>query len=613
MNQIKTKRILFLDPTLKKVDPNPTSHGSQQLRAFIFGKYFPKYLKNFDLQTKNGSIEAKVKRTKIFRNCQGSRSPPSSRTPKLRILLGNKAKLIKNLSGDSKSLLQLTEKIKLFANLRSVQLSLNLPSRFSRFDDPYKIEKRHLRKALTTIKRFKNVKSLELNQLSNNSAHLIQTINASSVVLSSLKTLVISPGGAGDGYGSVLGFLKDSKNLLKYVTSLHLPVLRSPLHLESFHSLKNSCPNLTSLSFELSCYEIFYNSRKADRYSVECFPVGINYLSALNTFHNLKSLELHIADTFTFLNDFIPPPSLQSLLLNFKESLTKEVLTRIDQTFNNQNKNQALEFFETNQTLVNFYSNFEHLHNLQALEMLCSSHVRSEEYQYCIYLSQGILQSLPSPKLKRLHFAEGGFHWGLNPLSKSPLEDQCLLEPLQSCHTFRQTLQTLEIGHSGVILSNFNFLSFIKSFPNLSAFIFTGTFDRNDDSNNEIGLFLEEVMASGTSLVLIKLNTFVHMTGQSLFSLLRQLGQLEKPKNLKIKLQIKFYDETNLNVLEATRFEHFRRVLLDNQQEYSKLKGVDLNVFMNPVNHEKEFLKAYGEKFDNFKILPPSHNFRDFD
>lgn len=122
MNQIETKRILFLDPTLSKVDPN----SPRQLRTHFFRKYFPKYLRDFDLRTKINSVKAKVRRAKIFRNYKDLTTPPCYKPLELRLLMQNKIKFIKSLGGNAQYPIDLMDKIQLFTNLRSIQVSRSL-------------------------------------------------------------------------------------------------------------------------------------------------------------------------------------------------------------------------------------------------------------------------------------------------------------------------------------------------------------------------------------------------------------------------------------------------------------------------------------------------------
>ena len=89
------------------------------LKTPLFMKYFPKYLKKFNLISKNGSVKSKVKRMKVIRYFT---APDLKTSPEWRLLLSNKMKFFKILSRHTQSPTQFIEKIKLFTQLKSIQI-----------------------------------------------------------------------------------------------------------------------------------------------------------------------------------------------------------------------------------------------------------------------------------------------------------------------------------------------------------------------------------------------------------------------------------------------------------------------------------------------------------
>ena len=588
------KRNLYFDPSSINPSPLMNHYRFHKLKTALFTKYFPKYLGSFELSSKPASIRSKVKRTKVIRNFTARVFENSS---EWRLLLANKMKCLKNLSNNGQPPIQFIEKIKLFTQLTSIQISFHerLPLSFRQKS----MKVYHLAKIWKKIQRLRNIKSLKIIQLANAGASLIQELDSASRLLSSLKTFEIStPKFAKNTTGQLLDTIKNTRSLLKYVTTLQLVTLESPSHFKDFQSLQNLCPNLASLCFEISCKDIFYNPLREKQFSLQRLPVEINFLETLKTFHNLKILNLHIADTFTFLNDFAVPPLIQNLTLNLEECLTKEILLRIDDTFTDA---QALQFFGENQTMIKFYNNFRSLKTLETFRMLFSQDCHSEDYQRQNYLLQNILQTIPS--LKTLAFVDGFRYSGLNHGVWHPVRDLYFPQLLGSCHHFSQTLQTLEVGHEKITFSNFDLSPSRSTFTNLETIKFTGKFDNLDVG---ISSFLEEIISLGDSISTIKLNTFVNRTTGSLLSALQQLNQVKRPPNLRVELQLKLLDSKGL---EQPEFD--LQDLIKELPENLKLQGVSLSILMSENYPEpvKEALAAYGEKFDNFNLRFGSNSF----
>ena len=581
------KALLYFDPTLTS-GPKYSSMGStgfSKVRPALLRNYSPKYLRNFPFLPKQGSTQAKLKRTKIIRKFSAH---PLDRGPEWRPIIANKIKTVKTLIGSSQFTNQFVQKTKFLSYLASIHMLLPYDPR------PYigsPKEEFCLIQTCHNMKRLKHLKNFEFSRLSRSIKGFIQELNASPRLLKSLKNLILSCEWKGAQDVEMMNIMKDNKNLLRYMTSLKLATLNSPSHYKAFQAFTNSCPNLQTLSFQFCCRDIIYNPLKADRYSGKCFPVEINYLDAIKTFQNLRSLDLHIADTFTFLSDFALPPLVENLLLNFGECLSIEILSCF------LPNNKGPQAFEENKILMRFYENFQHLHNLKLLRMYFSSDIGPEEYESQHYLSQGILKRIPT--LKKLTFIGAHRCCGLNKAYRSLISDLYLPQFFQSFHHLSQTLETLNIGHEKIIFSSFDLSSSKHKFAKLSTLTVTG---RLENSDVNILLFLEQILSLGSSIKNIKLNTFIDNKIQSLLSLLQQLNKLSRPENLQLDLQIKFSENKSLEGL-GPGFEDVMKKLQDEEEYPIRLHGVSLNLFTKDTSSDTKFLESYGKVFDSFNLL----------
>jgi len=575
MNQNNPKKNLYFDPHLTA--PPEASILNSHKPALYFQKYFPKYLRNFSLRANSYSVKSMLKKTKVIRNPQICLS--SDKSSELGGLLASKAKVVKTLTYENQSPTEFLTEIKLFTSLTSIRFFL--PERPSYGQDHEYFPRRAFKKT----KSLKQLKHLKFSNLLRHHANFIMQLNdASPRLLSSLKTISLSCVWRGGRDVELLEYLKPCKNLLRKITCLHLGSLCSSSHQNNFQSLVQDCSNLSHLSFEFSCRDMYYQPGKGERYSFQCFPIKMNYLSAVETLQNLKSLELYIADLSTFFKDFVAPPSVQNLLLNFKESLSKETMHQIDQKFSNA---QAWETFEENKTLVKFYEHFGSLPNLETLRILFS--FDPQHYKYQNYLLQNILKRTRS--LKNLTFT--------SPKSKSSVADLYFPQLLESCHHFSEALQTLEFGNEKLVFSNFGLSSSRNKFTNLATVIIIGRFD---DPETDFYFFLEQIASLGDSIKTIKLNTTVNCNVKFLLAILQQLNQIKRPSSLKIELQVRFKDPGLLQDLKVGYENVMGELFLGNQENW--LQGVFLHLRMNKifVKYLKELWPVFRSKFEGFRL-----------
>jgi len=570
------KGLFSFDPSSSSVSLSRSNEKKRppNIRLSLFRKFFPKYLKDLSFLTKGDPIISKLKRTKVIRDFTAS-SSADHRRPEWRLIIANKAKSVKILSGYPEFTNQFAEKIKLLSYLTSLHIFLPFTPHSSANNNV------HLLKACNQMKRLSHLKNLEFIQLTKFSKALLQELNASPRLLKSLKNLILSCQWRGGQDTDMMEILKNSKNLLKYVTSLKLGMLSSPSHYANFQALAGGCPSLSCLSFEFCCPESFDQQLSAE----------INFLDAVKTFQNLRSLNLLIGDIFIFLRDFTLPPLVESLILNFEQCLSMEILCRINHIFT--------DHMEGTPTLERFYENFHRLHSLQVLKIFFRSDVSQEGYKYQNYLSQGILKRISS--LKKLTFMGSPARFSRKKDALPFLNDTYLPQFLQSLSHLHQTL---EIGSERSIISGFDLSSLRNKFIKLSAITITGILDHSDIN---ILLFLEQIISLGDSLTTIKLNISVDCTRKSLLSLLQQLYKLSRPKSLRLKLQTKFFENRNLEALRSD----FKDFMKESLEERPKLHGIalKLNVDENILKYLRGFLGIYSKKFDNFIIIPNSCGF----
>jgi len=567
---------------------------SNETQQKLFLKYFPKYFKHFALSIKNSSIRSKLKRTKIIQEFQAS-YPFNHHRPYWRLFLANKQKTVKILSENAQSSHQFSQKVQLFSGLKSIKVSLPDPSDLSLKE--LQKEKRYLGRAFRQLRTLRNLQSLEIDNLVKNYKDLLERLNSHQRLLGSLTKFRLFCDWKGAVDPQLLQILQSKKNVLRAVTSLRLGALCSPSHYKSFLGLANACPKLSSLNFEFSCRNILYSFKKDRKFSCTCYSVDVNYLQAIETFQNLKFLNLDIADTFSFLQDLALPPSIQHLVLNFEECLSKEIMTHL----NNEkdfHDDDLLTIFEQNKTLLRFYSSFQPLHHLETLKLLFSKDSNQQIYQFQSYLSHHILKRIPSP-LKSLTSVLFSNCWRLNPSSQSSIKDLYLPQFVQSCENFSQTLEILELGgHEKIIYPQVDLSGSQCKFPKLSLIKITGTIDEE----NNIDSFLQEIMSLGNSIRLIKLNIFMKGTVVSLLGLLQHLNNVKKPDLVKTDIQVKLTNLTDLEDL-GIDFAEVINELKSGERGFGKAKGVSLKVYTT-VNSEymKTFLKVYGEKFEAFEV-----------
>ena len=520
-------------------------------------------------------------------------------------------KTIKNLTQSPPLNPQFLDKIKLLPNLESIHLPIS-PSQIH--GPQQKREELSLILALRTLKRLKKLRSLKIGPLSKHYITFLQQLNHQFPRLfTSLTNLNLSCGWQGGTDTKLLIILKQQKGLIKYITGLNLPTLCSPVHQLSFQHLKDSLPNLLSLSFGFSHQDIMYfaHPRKAPQFS-HFFTIDINFLQTVRTFHNLTSLHIKIADTWTFLKDFVSPPSLRHLTLFFEEYLSKEIIYRIDSKFidkGGDNDSEILKVFQKDPFFLKFYGAFFNLHCLETLVLNFSNDSGPQAYKYQCFLTQCILNKTPS-SLKKFVSLYNGSRIGLNQPYWFSIQDTNLPHLLEVCHRFSHTLLTLEIGNEKAIYEKLDLSSSHNKLAQLTTVNFTGKFD--DSSQGLISnmmSFIEQLLSLGESLTLIKLNTYINGTVGPLVSLLRQLNKLKRPEKVKLELQLQFLDYKDLKEIPKDLQEKMSELEGD-QQDLGKLKRVSLILF-TLGRHEriKGFLKVYAQKFDRLQISSKSSGF----
>ncbi len=180
-HQDKIDRNLSFDPAFTKPIFSLNQYENEAVQARHFIKYFPKYLRNFSILAKTGPFKSKLKQTKIIRNFSANYLSPKS---EWRRFLSNKIKHIKTLRNGYQSPDQLVERIKLFTRLASIQFYLSPV--LSRGTEANEFELRNLRKACRKIQCLKNIKNLQFNHFSNPFKSLINQLDHSPRLLSSL-------------------------------------------------------------------------------------------------------------------------------------------------------------------------------------------------------------------------------------------------------------------------------------------------------------------------------------------------------------------------------------------------------------------------------------------
>jgi len=246
---------------------------------------------------------------------------------------------------------------------------------------------------------------------------------------------------------------------------------------------------------------------------------------------------------------------------------------------------------------LKFYQNFQQLDNLETLEIRFSSGCRQEDYTNQNYLTQQILQRIPT--LKRLVFLGAFRRLGLAKTSESLLLDSYLPQLFESgLPSLTHTLQTLEIGHRNVVYSDFDLSLYRNKFMNLSKIKVYGRFDK-EENYLKMRLFLEEIISLGSSIVNVQVNTVVSNTVESLLDLLKELKNLKKPKKVQIELGITFIESNSLRPPKSG-FNKIINELKEDNEQYPKLEGVFVVL---PAHYDsgkmKEFINAYKGKFES--------------
>jgi len=136
-------------------------HSDPQTTTQFFKKYSPKYLKEFCLASKDGSIISKLKRTKVIQNLETSETLWPSKY--WRSFLANKAKGVKVLHSSEKFSHQFPQKINFLPKLTSIRISMPKTSamQFQKLDK--KLES-SLKRNFRIMSRQRNLKCLEIFQ-----------------------------------------------------------------------------------------------------------------------------------------------------------------------------------------------------------------------------------------------------------------------------------------------------------------------------------------------------------------------------------------------------------------------------------------------------------------
>jgi len=555
----KMKNVIFFDPYPQGLD----DFDQKSQKPYLFMKYFPKYLKNLTIDSKNGAVKSKVKRAKVIHDLKSTEY--FTKDSHWRLLLTNKMKSVKKLSNSYQSTIQFVQKIKLFSGLQSIRL---VP-----LDGPDEFEQNLRRKANKKMLRLPKLKSLtiDINEFATHHFCLLEDLNYLPKLLKSLQALTILYTAPEYEFPTFIEVLKNNHHILTYMTSFSIAKLCAPEHHQAFKGLADSCPNLRHLSFEFSCRYI-YNYRGRGRcFSKTRLPIHANCLRVLKTFSNLRSLGLKIADNEAFFSHFVLPRGIRSLSLEFEEDS---------------------KLFEENPIFAN--ENFEHLENLETLKLVFNEDFRPDHYGDQNELSQYILRRLPS--LKKFIFAVKKsdverMKWEY----ELPIEDRSLPQLLESCN---KNLETLEIDtYEKILYSEYDFSSLQNKFTNLKTIRFKGSF--SEDNPKFIGSFLQQLISLGSSITTIE---FTVIIGDEEFflGLFDELEKVQIPNQLKLKMKIKPNEEPyGYKCYEWPPEEQIHTPKLHN-----KFRGISLAIFTfcEPW-HMTKFLESFADRFDNFKII----------
>jgi len=574
---------------LKKHSASDNFH----IKSRLLTKYCPKYLKGFVMTKNNGAITSKVKGAKIIK-AFGISISLKNRT-QWRTLLANKMKNVKVLTNKAESSRVFAEKIKLFSGLQSVQILLNFLRRGS-FGQQDKQLEFFLSKTCRNIGRVQNLQHLEASPLSIGSKKCMTRLNSHQKLLDALETFKTYFDWTGTSDDEISELIENNKNLWRNVTSLRLSTLHSHFHFESFRRLGELSPKITNLSFEFTCREIINQVLAPRIVSEKRFEVKTNYLQTLKAFQHLRVLSLQIADVFTFLKDFVLPPSIQSLKLDFKECLSKEIMLRIDQSFADFSREEFLRVFKVNSLLLRFYDRFKGLDQLENLELSFAMESHNEDYKYQNYLFQSLLKRISSP-LKNLVISPSIPFGKLNQVHEVP--DSSLPQFIGFCESFAPTLEKLKIGSPKVIYSKFDLSASWHKFTKLSCIDIKANFSRSQESDmNMIGSFMQNFVCLGESITLLTLQASINRNAESLLSVLKQINQLQRPNKLKIRLflNLQNFQESE----ESISFSIGVKKLQSNEKCYSKAKRVVLNYSGYSCADEfQPFMTLYQDRFEN--------------
>jgi len=574
---------------LRKASGQLRPEHPEDIKPRLFTKYFPKYLQKVSLDLRKGPIRSKIKRTKIVQEL----NYPFTfyHRPDWRILLGNKLKTLKAVNGSSQSEKQFAKKLGLLSGLRSLWIDLPKLATYI-----FMKNRDSLKVALKKINLLRNLQFLSITNLTKENKALFQKLGQLPRFLNSLETLHIAfnPKGPLDN-SELLQTLGSKKNVLNSITSLNLGSLCSPSHFTGFQALADSCPILKHLAFEFSCKSIRYNAFTDKNCFGQDFPVETNYLATLKSFHNLRSLQLGIADTFTCLKDLVLPPFVESLVLNFQECLTKEILLKIDPVLGRFDP-RISKIFEESQTLVQFYEKFQGLDHLQTLNVYFSSDSDSKSYEYQSYLLHSFLKRIPT--LQNFFSSLSCRYPGLNqPWVSGYQTDSYLPQFFRSCHHLGQTLKNLEIGSKEITYSGFDLSTSRNQFPQLLSVSITGQFE-------SVLPLLEQLVLLGDSISSIKLLISIENTIGALFSLLEQLSKFQMPEKLHhLEIEV-IFKEGNYKTLSSSKAELEDAMKKLTEQSSLKAKRTWLKIALSLGSEQvKRFFDLFGERFERFEII----------
>jgi len=556
-----------------------------EIESYLLSKYFPKYQKEFFLTNQNGAVKSKVKRTKIIKSFQSSET--LQKRSDWRVLLASKMKSVRTLHNTYQSTKQFAEKLRFFSGLKSVQI-LMFPSPFR---SPEKHREVFLHRAFRNIGCVQNLEHLEVTPVSIESKKFFPRLNSYQRLLDSLKTLKFYFDWTDASEVEISELIDKNKNLLKNVTSLELSSLHSSFHFESFQRLGNLCPKISNLCFEL---------RDPDISSDEPFEVKPNYLQTLGAFQNMRYLQLYIADTLTFLKDFILPSSIQSLALTFQECLTIEIMRKIDDNFVESSEEKLSKTFEENNLLLRFYEAFRDLKDLETLHLFFGLESNAKAYKFQSYLFRSLLKRISSP-LKNLRVLPTAFSRMGRGVFIPDKQDPYLPQFIESCENFASTLESLELGSSNIIYSKFDLSAYRNKFTKLSEIIITANFLQDSDIETPDSL-LKHLISLGASIRRIKLGAYVNRRAESLLSILKQMKQLGKPNQLKVGIELHLMAQKGIEG-PGMSFAEGIDELRSNEEDSPRAEGVFLKLFEGYVfsNEMKTFFKLYKERFYPFE------------